>query len=191
MSDRRAPTPAPAPVIAVVGPSGVGKDSVMAALLARDPGIRPVRRVITRAPEAGGEDYQPVTEDVFAGMVAAGAFALHWQAHGLSYGIPATIDGQRAEAGTGVLVNLSRAVLRQAQDRFGTLIVLALEADEAILAERLAARGREDAAGQAKRLGRAALELPEGLARVHRIDNSGALDTAVEAALAALHPESA
>ena len=37
-------------MIAVVGPSGVGKDSVMAGLLEARPALRRVRRVITRAP---------------------------------------------------------------------------------------------------------------------------------------------
>ncbi len=38
------------PVIAVVGPSGVGKDSLMTALRAADPGVKLMLRVITRAP---------------------------------------------------------------------------------------------------------------------------------------------
>ncbi|WP_121067967.1 phosphonate metabolism protein/1,5-bisphosphokinase (PRPP-forming) PhnN [Chachezhania antarctica] len=178
-----------APVIAIVGPSGVGKDSVMEAIKARDSGFVTVRRVITRAADAGGEDFDAVPVDTFQQMETDGAFALSWQAHGLHYGIPAGIDEMRRTA-TGVLVNLSRAVLPRAEDRFGTLIVLALEADQDVLAQRLAQRGREDEAGRAKRLGRA-MDLPEGLSRVHRIDNSGPLENAVRAALAALHPERA
>jgi len=177
-----------APVIAIVGPSGVGKDSVMAALQARDPGFVTMRRVITRAADAGGEDFDAVTVERFREMAADGAFALNWEAHGLHYGIPVGIDEIRRTA-SGVLVNLSRAVLKDAQDRFGKFVVLALEADEEVLAQRLARRGREDATDRARRLGRAAMELPEGLARVHRIDNSGPLENAVRAALAALHPE--
>jgi ribose 1,5-bisphosphokinase len=44
-------------LIAVVGPSGVGKDSVIAGLQRRIPDFHLVRRVITRAPELGGEVY--------------------------------------------------------------------------------------------------------------------------------------
>ena len=51
--------------IAIVGASGVGKDSVMAALAASDPRLRLVRRVITRPSAAGGEDFDGVTEDAF------------------------------------------------------------------------------------------------------------------------------
>jgi ribose 1,5-bisphosphokinase len=179
----------PGPVVAVVGPSGVGKDSVMAAVAAADPGFGVVRRVITREAGAGGEAFEAVGAAEFAARRAAGDFALDWEAHGLSYGIPAAIDAQRLGA-RGVLVNLSRSVLHRAQSRFGGVIVLALEADPQVLASRLAARGREGAEDRARRLARAGFPLPEGLARVHRIDNSGALEDTVRQALAALAPES-
>ena len=48
-------------LIAVVGPSGVGKDSVMAGLHGAIPDLHLVRRVITRAPDLGGEDYDAVS----------------------------------------------------------------------------------------------------------------------------------
>ncbi|UWQ28182.1 phosphonate metabolism protein/1,5-bisphosphokinase (PRPP-forming) PhnN [Leisingera sp. M523] len=178
------------PVIAVVGPSGAGKDSLMSALAVSGPQLRLMRRVITRAPEAGGEDYQAVTEPEFSALAENGVFALHWRAHGLHYGIPRDIEKLREGSG-GVLVNLSRAVLLKAQDVFGDFIVLSVTAAPEVLAERLLARGREDAQEVRRRLTRAANPLPEGLARVHEIDNSGALSAAVQAALAAIQPERA
>lgn len=179
-----------AAIIAVVGPSGVGKDSVMQALADRDPGFRIQRRVITRPEDAGGEEFTGVTPEEFARMAAAGDFALHWQAHGLSYGIPVEVYDLRKGA-RAVLVNLSRGVLRAAQDRFGDLIVLSLTAASEVLAERLAARGREDAADRARRLDRAGAPLPGGLRRVIEVDNSGALEATVETVLTRLQPESA
>lgn len=178
-----------APVVAVVGPSGVGKDSVMGAVCAARPDIELVRRVITRAPEAGGEVYSPVSEPEFLDMQGQGAFALSWAAHGLHYGIPVSIDLQRTRAAA-VLVNLSRSVLHQAQDRFGDLIVISLTVPQAVLAQRLQARGRETADVQADRLSRAGLALPEGLRQVHQIDNSGALEQTVQAVLSVLPPMS-
>jgi len=178
-----------APVIAVVGPSGVGKDSVMQALTERDPGFLIQNRVITRPQEAGGEDFTGVTPEVFARMQAEGAFAMSWQAHGLWYGIPAEVYDLRKGA-RAVLVNLSRAVLSEAQARFGDLIVLSLTAAPEVLAERLAARGREDAADRARRLQRAGAALPEGLRRVVEVDNSGSLEATVDTVLARLQPES-
>ena len=76
-------------LIAVVGPSGVGKDSVLRGLQRALPGTHLVRRVITRAPDLGGEDYDAVSVEVFKERARRGDFALHWGAHGLFYGIHA------------------------------------------------------------------------------------------------------
>ncbi|MES0863958.1 phosphonate metabolism protein/1,5-bisphosphokinase (PRPP-forming) PhnN [Ruegeria sp. SCPT10] len=179
-----------APVIAVVGPSGVGKDSVMEALEARAPGIQRLRRVITRPEGEEGEDFDRVSADLFEQMVLDGAFALHWSAHGLLYGVPSQIAEQRKNC-SAVLVNFSRSVLVQAQEVFGDLVVVSLTASAEVLAQRLAARGRENSAEQARRLGRARAPLPEGLDRVFEIDNSGALDDTVGEILNRLQLESA
>lgn len=173
--------------IAVVGPSGVGKDSVMDALLAAHPDLVQARRVITRPPAPGSEDFDSVSLADFQTRAAAGAFVLHWGAHGLRYGIPAQVHG-RVAAGQDVLANLSRGALVRADAAFDRLHVLHITARADVLARRLAARGRETAAEVAGRLARVAA-LHDGLT-VTEIDNSGALAAAVAAASAALYPES-
>ena len=75
-------------LFAIVGPSGAGKDTLIQGALAVRPGLSVVRRVITRPTSAGGEDFEGVTAAAFAARSKAGEFALTWQAHGLSYGIP-------------------------------------------------------------------------------------------------------
>jgi ribose 1,5-bisphosphokinase len=85
-------------------------------------------------------------------------------------------------------VNLSRAVLLQAQDWFDGFVVLSVTADPQVLASRLARRGRENDAEQARRLAQADKPLPEGLAHVYRIDNSGVLSDTVDAVLDLLQP---
>lgn len=173
-------------VIAIVGPSGVGKDSVMAALMARDSEIQSVRRVITRPEGEEGEDFTRVSPSDFDAMQQQGAFVLSWAAHGLKYGIPVAIAQQRQTA-RAVLVNLSRHVLKEAEVAFGDFIVISLTADPKVLAERVADRGRETAVDQAKRLARS-VALPEGLTRVVEINNDGPLDQTVDAILAQLAP---
>lgn len=173
-------------LFAVVGPSGAGKDTLIAGALSRRPDLRLVRRVITRPTEAGGEDFEGVTEAEFQARLQAGAFALHWQAHGLSYGIPADQIG-----GPGVvLFNGSRAALPAALAAFPDLRVIVITAPPEVLAARLAHRGREAAADIRQRLQRATFRLPEGIsARV--VVNDASLDEGVSRLLAALQPVSA
>ncbi len=178
-----------APVIAVVGPSGVGKDSVIHALAAHDDGFRLVQRVITRDAMAGGERFEAASEADFLQRDADGDFVLSWQAHDLHYGIPQTIEDLRVGA-RALLVNLSRSVLLDAQARLAPFVVVSLTADPGLLARRLANRGREDATDQARRLTRASAALPDGLNTVITVDNSGPLDATVTAILARLQPES-
>ena len=171
-------------IIGVVGPSGVGKDSVMFALTQADPSWRIARRVITRPPQPGGEDHDAVTQDAFDQLLAQGAFCLSWRAHGLSYGIPAGI-GARMSGGEKVLVNLSRKVLDQARELWPALVVLRLHAQPEILARRLSARGRESTGEVRARLAREDVELSPDLA-IFDISNDGPLEQTVAQALAAL-----
>ncbi|MCZ8374202.1 MAG: phosphonate metabolism protein/1,5-bisphosphokinase (PRPP-forming) PhnN [Beijerinckiaceae bacterium] len=145
-------------VIAVVGPSGVGKDTLMdaaRAALAGEPRFGFVTRVITRPREAGGEAHQPMTEAEFVEARARGLFALHWHAHGLDYGIPAGVLDEVA-AGRVMIVNLSRREIPVAECVFPRLAVIEITAPPAVLAQRLAARGRESAAEIEARLAREA-----------------------------------
>jgi ribose 1,5-bisphosphokinase len=173
-------------LIAVVGPSGVGKDTVMAALIAARPDLHLVRRVITRAADAGGESFEAVSEAEFAARRAAGGFALSWDAHGLSYGIPASAT-DALERGQDAMVNLSRGVLDQARAQFQPIVVLSLLADPHVLALRLAARGRETAQEIERRLARKP-DVPVIGADVISLRNDGALDDTLHVALAALYP---
>ncbi|MEO0939121.1 MAG: phosphonate metabolism protein/1,5-bisphosphokinase (PRPP-forming) PhnN [Pseudomonadota bacterium] len=174
-------------LIAVVGPSGVGKDSVMAGLKDALPQLHLVQRVITRPREAGGEDHTPASALEFDAMAAKGAFALHWQAHGLRYGIPVQVS-ERLAGGTDCLVNLSRKVLNDADEAFAQFIVLNITARPETLAARLAARGREGHADIARRLQEAEKPLPQGL-DIRHVSNDGPLADAVAQAAARLQLE--
>ncbi|HEY2134042.1 MAG TPA: phosphonate metabolism protein/1,5-bisphosphokinase (PRPP-forming) PhnN [Acetobacteraceae bacterium] len=156
----------------VVGPSGAGKDTLMdaaRAALGEDARFRFVQRDITRPREAGGEDHNPVEPAIFAERRAAGAYALSWHAHGLDYGIPADIAEDLA-AGRVVVANVSRAVIADAAGNF-PVRVLEITAPAGILANRLVARGREDAADIAQRLARVAA-VPTGVELV-TVQNDG------------------
>ena len=171
----------------VVGPSGAGKDTLIAgaqAALAGDPRFAFPRRVITRPREAGGEDHEPASAEAFAAAEAAGAFALAWDAHGQRYGIPRRIEADLA-AGRQVIVNVSRAVIADARRRYGPVRVIVVTAPADVLARRLARRDRETAPEIAERLARMAAAPIEG-PDVVEINNSGSVAEGVGAFLAAL-----
>lgn len=173
--------------IAVVGPSGAGKDTLMRAMVAARPGLRRVRRVITRPADPQGEGHEAVSEAEFATRLDEGGFALHWRAHGLRYGVPVGVALDLA-GGRDLLVNLSRAVLPEAQARFQPFAVLHLVADPEVLAARLAARGREAGAEIEERLTGAAQALPEGVGPVVEIDTDAPVERLVRRALGRLYP---
>lgn len=176
-------------LFAIVGPSGVGKDTLMEAVAARVPRVSLVRRVITRPETAGGEAFEGVSEAEFERRRARGAFALHWRAHGFSYGIPAEVVDRVAQGET-LLFNGSRAMLAEAARTFPGLVVIHVTARPDVLAERLAGRGRETPDEIENRLQRAALPLPDGLSIIE-IDNSGPLEAAVAALERIVQPDRA
>ena len=127
-------------LFAVVGPSGAGKDTLIAAAKAARPDLHIVRRVITRAAGAGGEPYEAVTAAEFDRRHSEGEFALDWEAHGLRYGIPQSVE-RAIDQGRDVVFNGSRAMLGEAWERYPGLAVIHITASPPVLAERLAARG--------------------------------------------------
>ena len=163
-------------MIAVVGPSGAGKDSVMslaATHFANDPDIYFVRRLITRAADAGSEDHECITDEAFDELRDAGAFAVSWEAHGLKYGIPAETI-LRIEAGAVVIA------LPAFEAAYPRLIVVNIIASPDVLAARLSNRGRETVEEVRARLARPAAPIA-GNIDVRMIDNSGRLEDAGQA----------
>ena len=151
------------------------------------PLVHLVKRVITRAPELGGEDYTSVTVPEFKRHAELGEFAVHWGAHDLFYAIPQSVKARLAEGQT-CLANFSRSALLRGADTFDDFKVLNITASRGVLANRLHARGRETEAQIEKLLKQADKPLPEGLDVVH-LANEAQLDATVLQALALLKLE--
>ena len=144
-------------LVLVVGPSGAGKDTLIRlarAALAGDPRYVFPRRLVTRPP-SGDEDNDEIDEAAFARGCAAGAFALHWRAHGLGYAIPAQA-ADRVVGGHVVVCNVSRRIVEEARERGLPVSVVEVTAPPKILARRIAARGRPEDGDLAARLAREA-----------------------------------
>jgi len=170
--------------VAVVGSSGVGKDTVMSYARARlGDELTVVRRVVTRIADGGSEKHDSMSFEQFVAAEAAGQFALSWEAHGLRYGLPANLDDD-LRAGRVVMANLSRSVIPQVMLRYPTAVVVEIVAERDVIASRLAGRGRESADEIRRRMDRSVpVRLPPGTVQ---IDNSGAREIAGERLVALL-----
>jgi len=179
----------PGLLVLVVGPSGVGKDTLIdgaRAALAHDPSIVFPRREITRPADAGGEDHQPVTPVEFQARRSADAYALAWEAHGLGYGVPAAILAD-LDAGRTIVVNVSRGIIDTAR-RLARVRVLSLTVPADILRQRLAARGRETVEDIEARVARATAFAVSG-PDVVTVVNDGSIETALARVLDAIRSE--
>jgi ribose 1,5-bisphosphokinase len=165
--------------VAVVGPSGAGKDTLIAhakAALADEPQVDFVRRVITRLSDGETEEHDTLTDAEFLEAQAGGAFALAWEAHGLRYGLPVSID-RAIENGHVAVANVSRGALPALRQRYVNVATVEITADPEILAARLAGRGRESRGEILARLARTIscdTTGPNAIA----LDNSGSKDIA-------------
>jgi ribose 1,5-bisphosphokinase len=163
-------------LIYIMGPSGSGKDSLMAEARLRLPAEAPIvfaHRYITRPADAGGESHIALTRAEFELRRTKGLFALTWESHGFAYGIGREID-LWIKAGLSVVMNGSREALSRAVMAYPELLPVLVEVPEEILRQRLGARGRENAGEIQARLARARMTVAETPGLV-RFDNSGPL----------------
>lgn len=168
-------------LIWLMGPSGSGKDSLLAELRQQEPAqLLVAHRYITRAANDGNENHIALSEPEFFTRAGQNLLALSWHANGFYYGVGVEID-LWLHAGFDVVVNGSRAHLPQAQARYGaSLLPICLQVSPAILRQRLQARGRESETEIAARLERAARYTPYDC---HVLNNDGSLLQSVDTLL--------
>ncbi|NJM34591.1 MAG: phosphonate metabolism protein/1,5-bisphosphokinase (PRPP-forming) PhnN [Rhodomicrobium sp.] len=177
----------PARLILIAGPSGAGKDTLLDAARAHfkdRPEYVFSERVITRADQTG-EKHEAVSEAAFSRMAGEGAFFLAWEAHGLSYGIPASVLDDLA-AGKTVIVSVSRHAIGEARRKWARTHVLYITAAKQVRRQRLIVRGRESEERIAERLERADIYGRIEAAWITRLDNSGDLASGIARFIAAI-----
>lgn len=171
-----------------MGPSGAGKDSLLDWLRQHLPAGLPLqwaRRTISRPAAPGGEAHESTTPNAHAALRAADAFALHWEANGLAYGVRHAELAPLAQ-GRWLLVNGSRAYLPEALARYPALVAVHITASPEVLRHRLQSRGRENADEVEQRVQRALRFLaPPGTAGIE-VRNDTSLDAAGRQLLQAL-----
>ena len=171
----------------ISGPSGVGKGTVVRALLEARPDLRFAVSYTTRAARPGevdGVHYRFVDEETFQSIADAGGF-LEWaEIFGHRSGTPAADVEEARSEGAEVLLEVdvqgARSVREKAPD--AVLIFLTPPSDQE-LERRLRERGTEDPADLALRLSEAKRELAEASRFDHVVVNDQ-VDRAVEEVLA-------
>lgn len=179
-------------LVYVVGPSGAGKDSVMDWLLSQpslQESVHWATRDVTRAGHESSQRDRAVSAQAFATLQAQGAYALWWQANGLSYGVRHEVLAPLAQ-GQWLLINGSRRHLPTAAAQYPGLTVLHITADAQLLRQRLMQRGREQAQAVKARLAQGAVvDMAAGFltnGRLVQVLNNGRLEEAGRQALAGL-----
>ncbi|HAH9888588.1 TPA: ribose 1,5-bisphosphokinase [Escherichia coli] len=172
-------------LIWLMGPSGSGKDSLLAELRLREQTqLLVAHRYITRDASAGSENHIALSEQEFFTRAGQNLLALSWHANGLYYDVGVEID-LWLHAGFDVLVNGSRAHLPQARARYqSALLPVCLQVSPEILRQRLENRGRENASEINARLARAARYTPQDC---HTLNNDGSLRQSVDTLLTLIH----
>ena len=170
----------------IVGPSGAGKDSLISGV---QPWLTPsrfvfARRVITREAMADAEDHDSCSESHFLERQKNGEFLITWQAHGLFYGLPASLLDD-IERGVNVIANGSRNMIEALQRTVPSLRVIEVTAPTHVLRARLKARNRESAQDIDQRLQRASLAMPPGIT-CQRVMNDLSLEIGISRLKAAL-----
>lgn len=184
-ADRQPAKIGPGRFVLVVGPSGAGKDTVLAGVKLRcagDPAIVFPRRIVTR-PASDAEDNDSLTPDAFDAAIGNGAFAFWWQAHGLKYGIPRTAEDDIRASRT-VVCNVSRGVIDTVRAHYANVATVEITAPADVLAARLAGRARNTDGSLDARLQRNATFT--AFQADHVIQNVGAPDDAAQALLAVI-----
>jgi guanylate kinase len=150
-------------LVVVVGPSGVGKGTVVARVTELDPEVWVSVSATTRPPRAGeidGVHYAFLEREGFNGLVANGRM-LEWaEFAGNLYGTPRDPVEERLTAGIPVILEIDLAGARQVRRTAPEAVqVFLAPPDAAELERRLRGRGTEDEAAVARRLAIAAEEL--------------------------------
>ncbi len=150
-------------LIILTGPSGVGKGTVVKAILGKDKNIWLSISATTREPREGekmGENYYFLNQEKFKEMIQQNLF-LEWaQFAGNYYGTPLSSVNEKIKKGITVLLEIEVEGAKQIKEKFpNSLSIFLLPPDIAELERRIRNRGTEKEEAIKERLSRANYEI--------------------------------
>ncbi|MSQ61997.1 MAG: guanylate kinase [Dehalococcoidia bacterium] len=181
-------------LLLISGPSGVGKDSVLAALRERRPDAHYTVTATTRPPRDGernGVDYYFYSEADFLSLREEGAFLEHASVYGRYYGVPKAPIAAALAEGRDVLMRVDvqgAATIRALVPEVITVFLRTDSFDE--LEARLRARNSDDEPDLQRRITTARAEMDRLPEFDYAVANrEGRLDETVDALLAIMRAE--
>lgn len=129
----------------LVGPSGVGKDTILSHFKKNQYSDRQplvAHRYITRPVRENDENHIELSSTDFNRRKQNGLFLFDWESHDKQYAIGREVRKWR-KSGMNVIINGSREYLQQAREIYPPLVPIWLMVSEDIMRQRLIARGRE------------------------------------------------
>ncbi|MEN9658742.1 MAG: hypothetical protein RL571_2207 [Pseudomonadota bacterium] len=131
----------------VTAPSGAGKTTLVAALLAADQNVQLSVSFTTRAPRPGevdGKDYHFVAREVFEKMILNGDFLEHAEVYGNYYGTSQTWINHAIDTGSDILLEIDWQGAAQVRRLFPEVVGLfVLPPSVEVLEQRLKNRGKD------------------------------------------------
>ena len=186
--------PKPPLFVVLSGPSGVGKDAVLAALRDRGVSAHYAVTATTRPPrptERDGVDYRFVSETAFRRMIEEGEFLEHAVVYGRYYGVPKTPIADALARGSDALLRVDvqgAATIKALVPQAVTVFLLPGSLQE--LAERLSDRKTEDEAAFRHRMDTVRTEIDRMPEFDYAVVNAdGGLSDAVETVIAIMRAE--
>jgi guanylate kinase len=156
----------------ITGPSGVGKGTLIKALLDRVPGFELAVSATTRRPRDGernGIDYHFLSDADFDRRVAAGEFVEHAVYAGNRYG---TLRTELARPARGIVLEIDLQGARQVREELPEAVQMFIEPPSfEALEERLRRRAADSPEQIERRLAAARAELDAASEFDHRIVN--------------------
>ncbi len=153
----------PKKLIIITGPSGVGKGTVVKALLKKDTNIWLSISATTRKPRKGekdGKDYYFLTTKKFKEMINNEMF-LEWaEFAGNFYGTPINIINEKIQNGNKVILEIEVEGACQVREKFPeTISIFLLPPSKQELEKRIRNRGTDNEESILRRLDRADFEM--------------------------------